>query len=237
MIEIHGVHKRFGPLEVLKGVDLVIRPGVVTAIVGPNAAGKTTLMKCVLGLTMIDSGRIKVLDTVLNGDWAYRRHIGYMAQIARFPDNLSTAELLRLLRNLRDGGAPDNSDELVEAFGLGSELSKPLKTLSGGTRQKVSATIALMFDPAILVLDEPTAGLDPQASSYLKDVISDHRTRGKTIVMTSHIMSEIDELADRIVYLLDGKVIFDDEKAALKQRSGDVRLDRALVNALAEAQT
>ena len=237
MIEIHEVHKRFGPLEVLKGIDLVIRPGVVTAIVGPNAAGKTTLMKCVLGLTMIDSGRIKVLDTVLNGEWAYRRQIGYMAQIARFPDNLSTAELLRLLKNLRDGGAPEYSDELVEAFGLRSELSKPLKTLSGGTRQKVSATIALMFDPAILVLDEPTAGLDPQASSYLKDVISDHRARGKTIVMTSHIMSEIDELADRIVYLLDGKVIFDDEKAALKQRSGEVRLDRALVNALTEAQT
>jgi len=237
MIEIHEVHKRFGPLEVLKGIDLVIRPGVVTAIVGPNAAGKTTLMKCVLGLTMIDSGRIKVLDTVLNGEWAYRRQIGYMAQIARFPDNLSTAELLRLLKNLRDGGAPEYSDELVEAFGLRSELSKPLKALSGGTRQKVSATIALMFDPAILVLDEPTAGLDPQASSYLKDVISDHRARGKTIVMTSHIMSEIDELADRIVYLLDGKVIFDDEKAALKQRSGEVRLDRALVNALTEAQT
>ncbi|HEY5565261.1 MAG TPA: AAA family ATPase, partial [Rhodothermia bacterium] len=112
-----------------------------------------------------------------------------------------------------------------------------LKTLSGGTRQKVSATIALMFDPAILVLDEPTAGLDPHASSYLKDLISDHRARGKTIVMTSHIMSEIDELADRIVYLLDGKVIFDDEKSALKRRSGEDRLDRALVNALMEVQT
>lgn len=237
MIEIRGVCKRFGPLEVLRGVDLTIRPGSVTAIVGPNAAGKTTLMKSVLGLTTIDGGTIKVLDTVLNGDWDYRRHIGYMAQIARFPDNLSAEELFRLLRSLRSADANDHSGELIHAFGLRAELSKPLKTLSGGTRQKVSATIALMFDPSILILDEPTAGLDPGASSYLKDLIAAHRARGKTIVMTSHIMSEIDELADRIVYLLDGSVRFDDDKSTLKRRSGEDRLDRALVNVLTEAQS
>lgn len=236
MIEIHGVCKRFGQLEVLNGVDLMIRPGAVTAIVGPNAAGKTTLMKSVLGLTRIDDGFIKVLDMRLNGDWDYRRHIGYMAQIARFPDNLSAEELFSLLRSLRDEKTVDGSEELIDAFGLREELSKPLKTLSGGTRQKVSATIALMFDPSILVLDEPTAGLDPEASAYLKDTISLHRARGKTIVMTSHIMSEIDELADRIVYILDGKVRFDVEKSELKRRSGENRLDRALVNVLMEAE-
>lgn len=237
MIEIQGVCKRFGSLEVLRGVDLSIIPGRVTAIVGPNAAGKTTLMKSILGLTRADAGTIRVLDTVLNGNWDYRRQIGYMPQSASFPENLSTAELLSLLRNLRGPETDRGSAELLEAFDLAGEVAKPLKTLSGGTRQKVSATVALMFDPAILILDEPTAGLDPSASSYLKDLISKRRNDGKTIVMTSHIMSEIDELADRIVYLLDGKVRFDEEKTALKLRAGEDRLDRALVNVLTEVDS
>jgi Cu-processing system ATP-binding protein len=160
-----------------------------------------------------------------------------MAQIARFPDNLSCNELLRLLRDLRGPENDRASGRLIEAFGLAGELDRPLKTLSGGTRQKISATVAMMFDPAILVLDEPTAGLDPSASSFLKDLIDEQRDRGKTIVMTSHIMSEIDELADRIVYLLDGTVRFDDEKDMIKRRSGEQRLDRALVNALTEKST
>jgi len=237
MIEIEGVCKRFGPLEVLRGIDLRILPGCVTAIVGPNAAGKTTLMKSILGLTRIDEGKIRVLDTLLNGDWDYRREIGYMPQSASFPENLSAEELLTLLRNLRGPEADRHSAKLLEAFDLAGEIGKPLKALSGGTRQKVSATVAMMFDPTILILDEPTAGLDPSASSHLKDLIAERRSGGKAIVMTSHIMSEIDELADRIVYLLDGKVRFDDDKSALKRRAGEDRLDRALVNVLTEIRS
>lgn len=229
MIQFERVEKQFGNLQVLRGIDLTIHPTGVTAIVGPNAAGKTTLMKAVLGLVRIGSGRILVNGEVLNGTSAYRRRIGYMAQVARFPEHLSGRELLNLVRDVRGASDDGSSATLIDAFDLGNQLDKPLGTVSGGTRQKVSATIALMFDPDVLLLDEPTAGLDPASSSYLKEVVATRRNDGKTIVMTSHVMSEIDELADRVIYLHDGRVQLDQSKSEIKSGLDGQGLDRALV--------
>jgi Cu-processing system ATP-binding protein len=231
MIKIKGLEKRFGQLQVLNGIDLSVRPGEVTAVVGPNAAGKTTLMKIILGLTKQDAGSVEVLGTRLNGHWAYRQDVGYMAQIARFPDNITVAEVLELLCSLR-GNFDYSSDELYSGFELDVHADKPLRTLSGGTRQKVSALVAFMFDPKILILDEPSAGMDPVASSLLKDRISREREAGRTILMTSHIMSEVDELADRIVYLMDGRVWIDREIAQIRSDIGEDRLERALARML-----
>jgi len=227
MLDIRGVRKRFGQLPVLQQVDLAIDRGRVTAILGPNGAGKTTLIKIVLGLTSPDSGQVTLDGSVLGDDPRARAAIGYMPQIARYPDNLTGAELMTMLADLR-GTSAIHDRALVDRFQLGSELTKPLRTLSGGTRQKVNAVLAFLFDPALLVLDEPTAGLDPLASSILKDKIREERARGKTVVLTSHVMTELEELADNIVFLLDGSVRFAGSLQDLKVGTRQLNLERAV---------
>ncbi|HZK78055.1 MAG TPA: ABC transporter ATP-binding protein [Gemmatimonadaceae bacterium] len=227
MIRIAGLRKRFGQLEVLQGVDATFAAGRVTALVGPNAAGKTTLIKSILGLTRPDSGSITVNDSVVNGDVSYRRRIGYMPQIARFPGNLTGAELLSMLETLRtDVTSPDR--RLIETFGLEPELDKQLRTLSGGTKQKLNAVAAFLFSPDVLILDEPTAGLDPRASSTLKDRILADRAAGRTFIVTSHVMAELEEVADDVIFLADGQVRFSGSLEGLKKTTRQVNLERAI---------
>jgi Cu-processing system ATP-binding protein len=237
MVEVRGLAKRFGRVEVLRDVSLAVRRGRVTAIVGPNGAGKTTLIKAVLGLTRADSGTVAVDGRdVARGDSTYRADVGYMPQIARFPENLSAADLIAMLRDLRGAGAagatPASADELVERFALGAQLAKPLRTLSGGTRQKVNAVLAFLFDPALLVLDEPTAGLDPVSSSVLKDEVLAGRAAGKTFILTSHNMSELEELADDVAFLLDGRVRFAGPVEELKRSTRQASLERAVAQVM-----
>ncbi len=231
MIEIVNLEKSYGRLRVLRGLDLRIERGAVTAVVGPNASGKTTLIKAILGLVKPDAGQIVFDGTKLNGAWHYRERVGYMPQAARFPDNLSGREVLAMLKDLR--GRPGGLDEeLLQAFDLDRELGKPLRTLSGGTRQKINAVIAFLFRPDVLILDEPTAGLDPVASSILKDKILRERDAGATVILTSHIMSEIEELADSVAFLLDGTVRFAGSTVAIKAATGQPRLERAIAQLL-----
>jgi Cu-processing system ATP-binding protein len=230
MLEITGLTKRFGKLTVLDGVDLTTRPGRVTAVVGPNGAGKTTLIKSVLGLARPDGGEIRLGGEVVRGD-AYRARIGYMPQIARFPENLSAAELVAMVKDLCGGeGAAALDDELVERFALAPHLDKPLRTLSGGTRQKVNAVLAFLFRPTLLILDEPTAGLDPVASAVLKDKILAERAAGRTFVLTSHVMSELAELADDVVFLVEGRVHFAGPVEELLRATRQPTLERAVAH-------
>lgn len=235
MIALRGVTKQFGPLEVLRGVDLDIRPGRVTAIVGPNAAGKTTLIKVILGLARPDGGEILFDGRTVTGSPGYRARVGYMPQAARFPDHLTGATLLALLTDLRNGAASGDR-QLIERFGIESELDKPLATLSGGTRQKVNAVTAFLFDPDLLILDEPTAGLDPVASGILKDKIQAARDTGKTFILTSHIMSEIEQLADDVAFLLDGRVRFAGALHDLKLRTREFTLERAIARMMTQME-
>jgi Cu-processing system ATP-binding protein len=227
MVEIKGLRKRFGRLCVLDGVDLSVGRNRVTAIVGPNAAGKTTLIKTVLGLTRADSGTIRVNGTSIDGREDYRAHIGYMPQIARFPDNLSAKDLFEMLKDLR-GVTAAVDERLIEAFKLNGEISKPLRTLSGGTRQKINAVMAFLFSPDLAILDEPTAGLDPVASGVLKARIAEERESGTTFILTSHIMSELEELADDVVFLHDGKVEFAGPITEIKSLTRQDNLERAI---------
>jgi Cu-processing system ATP-binding protein len=227
MVEIQGLTKAFAALKVLKGIDLTIRAGEITSILGPNAAGKTTLIKSILGLVIPDAGDVRIQGLSIRGRWDYRKHIGYMPQVARFPDHLTLAELLRLVKDLR--GVPAKEEEgLLQRVGLEGSLYRPLRVLSGGTRQKVSAVLALLFDPEILILDEPTAGLDPVASSRQKDRLLEERARGKTIIITSHVMSEVEELSDRVVFLLEGQICFDGTPDTLRTQTGTAKLERAI---------
>jgi Cu-processing system ATP-binding protein len=212
---------------VLRGLDLAIEPGRVTAVVGPNAAGKTTFLKSVVGLVIPDGGDIRVDGASVLGSWAYRRRLGYMPQAARFPDNLVVAELLRLVKDLRGAAAPHEA-ELLRTFDLAGTLDRPLRVLSGGTRQRISAALALMFDPDLLVLDEPTVGLDPLSSRRFKDRLATERTRGKTVMLASHVMSDLEEMSDRVVFLVDGRVYFDGTIAEIRDRTSEPTLERAI---------
>jgi len=235
MITIKNLHKRFGKLEVLKDINLSIETGKITAIVGPNGSGKTTLIKCILGLVKPDKGEIRIGDVTLNGHWMYREDIGYMPQTARFPDNLTGQELLRLIKDLRrKNNSPD--EEIIKAYKLQSEMNKPVRNLSGGTKQKLNAAIAFLFSPRVLILDEPTAGLDPVSSSSLKDKINKEKDSGKTIILTSHIMSEVQELSDNIVILLEGKKFFDGPVSGIVNGSKETTLERAVARIMRDAQ-
>lgn len=231
MIEISGLGKRYGKLTVLRSIDLAIRRGRVTAIVGPNSAGKTTLIKIILGLARADHGCVFLDGVPVGDDSSYRARIGYMPQIARFPENLSAAELIVMLTDLRGPGATLD-EELLNHFELGAQLAKPLRTLSGGTRQKVNAVLAFLFSPDLLILDEPTAGLDPVSSSVLKDKILADRNNGRTFILTSHMMSELEELADDVAFLLDGRLCFSGPVEDLKRSTSQESLERAIAHVM-----
>ena len=230
---VTGLAKRYGSLPVLQGIDLALERRRATAILGPNGAGKTTLIKSILGLTSIDAGEILVDGRRIDESPAYRAAIGYMPQSARLPDNLTANDLISLLTDMR-GRTATLDRTLVDAFRLGADLTKPLRMLSGGTRQKVNAVLAFLFGPDLLILDEPTAGLDPIASSILKDKVLEERGRGRTIVLTSHVMNDLEELADDVVFLLDGVVRFVGSLSDLKRRTRQLSLERAVAHLMRE---
>jgi Cu-processing system ATP-binding protein len=229
MVSIDALEKSFGSLDVLEGVSTQIPRGQVTAVVGPNGSGKTTLIKCILGLVRPDAGMITVNGTTLDGDWRYREHVGYMPQAARFPENLSAREVIVMLKDLR-GYPEDTDEELIEPFDLAPELDKPIRTLSGGNRQKVNAVTAFLFRPDLIILDEPTAGLDPAASSVLKDKILNAQAKGTTFILTSHVMSELEELASHLAFLLRGTIQYDGRIDALTRSTDTRNLERAIAH-------
>ncbi|HEX5131647.1 MAG TPA: ABC transporter ATP-binding protein [Candidatus Krumholzibacteria bacterium] len=235
MIKIQHLHKAFGELVVLDDVSLEIHPGSVTAILGPNASGKSTLIKCILGLVHPDRGKILIDDVSIRGQSHYRTKVGYMPQIARFPENLTVDELFAMVRDLRED-IVDVDIELFARYELGAIGTKRLGTLSGGTRQKIVAALAFLFVPRILVLDEPTVGLDPVSTTILKDKVIKERAAGKTILLSSHLVNEVEEMADHIVYLLDGKPVFNGTMAEVKATTAESRLDRALVQIMEKAK-
>lgn len=230
-IAVEGLSKSFGSLKVLQGLDLEFRAGETTAVIGPNGAGKTTMIKSILGLVKPSGGDIQVMGARVADGHEYRRHIGYMPQAPAFPEGLSGRELIALIQTFRRGVASTEL-ELLRRFDLDGELDKPVRTLSGGTRQKLSAVIAFMFEPAILILDEPTAGLDPVASAALKDYLHERAAAGATIVLTSHVMADLEELCDRVVFLMDGRTRFDGPLDALRKDTGESKLERAIAQLL-----
>ncbi len=227
VIEGIGVIKRYGRVPVLRGIDLSVKAGRVTAILGPNGAGKSTLIRVLLGLARPDDGSVTVAGTVVGDDPAYRAAIGYMPQHPHFPENLTGREVVRLLRELRGHTVPED-DELFESFALAAELDKPVRTLSGGTKQKLNAALAFMFRPRILLLDEPTAGLDPVASGVLKARILGARQAGVTVLVVSHVLSELEDLVDDVIFLLEGRVEFQGSLRRLEEITGESRLEPAV---------
>lgn len=228
MIRIEHINKRFRKLLALDNVSAIFNKGQVISLIGPNGSGKTTLIKSILGIVRPDSGKIFIDDELINGDPAYRGKIGYMPQIGRYPDNMKVGQLFKMLKNIRNVAENKIDNYLVEQFELEKIFENPMRTLSGGTRQKVSAAIAFLFDPSILILDEPTAGLDPLASEILKEKILVEKKKNKLILITSHILSDLDEMTTHIMYMQEGKMQFFKDIEALREDTGELKLGKAI---------
>ena len=155
MIEFKNIHKKYGKLEVLKGVNFSIKDGGIIAILGPNGSGKTTSMKSFLGMVIPSKGDIFFNGKSIKNEWAYREQISYLPQIANFPNNLKVTELISMIKDIKKQEC--NDKELIELFGLQKHLHKSLGNLSGGTKQKVNLVLTFMVDVPYLVLDEPTS--------------------------------------------------------------------------------
>ena len=234
MIEIKELHKKFGKNLVLKGVDLSIKEGGIFAILGPNGSGKTTLIKSILGMVIPQSGSIQLNGTSIKKGWKYRKDIDYLAQIANFPNNLTVKELIKMIKDLRANNTSEDQ-RLIELFKLEPFLNKKLGTLSGGTKQKVNIVLAFMFNSPLIILDEPTTGLDPIALIRLKDLINSEKEKGKTILITSHIMSFVEEVSDEIVFLLEGKIYFKGSISELKTKTEQPDFEHAIASILTDS--
>ncbi|MDO6391746.1 ABC transporter ATP-binding protein [Pontibacter sp. BT731] len=234
MITIENLYKSYGKLQVLRGVSVELEKGKVISIIGPNGAGKTTMSKCILGMVLPDSGDIKMNGESVLKKHAYRSQIGYMPQIGKYPENMKIRQVIEMVRDIRKEDAVD--EELIGLYRLEEMYDKRMGSLSGGTKQKVSAAIAFLFDPEVLILDEPTAGLDPISAEILKGKILKEKKKGKLVLITSHVMSEIEEVADEILCLVDGNVMFYETISDLKAQTQETRLSRAVAKIMKEGR-
>ena len=226
MIRIENINKRFKKLHALNGINAQFKKGQVISLIGPNGSGKTTLIKSILGLVKPESGNIYFNDESISETVEYRNHIGYMPQIGRYPDNMKIGQLFQMIKNIRSQKEWD--EELFYRFKLDTILDKSMKALSGGTSQKVSAALAFLFNPDVLILDEPTAGLDPLSSEILKEKILSEKEKEKLILITSHVLSDLEDLTTDVIYMQDGKIMFTKSMIELKQETGEEKLAKAI---------
>jgi Cu-processing system ATP-binding protein len=231
MIIANNVSKQFGKLKVLDNVSATCNRGECIALIGPNGSGKTTLIKSILGMVVPDSGFITFKGKNILHNWLYRDDIGYMPQIGRYPENMTIGQVLKMMKDIR-GSKKELDEELVESFELPAILNKRMRTLSGGTRQKVSAALAFLFNPTVLILDVPTAGLDPVASELLKEKIVKEKVKGKLVLVTSHVLSDLDDLVTQVIYMQDGKLLFLKTIAELKADTGEEKLAKAIARVM-----
>src|SRR6516164_5989715 len=237
MIIASNVSKKFGRLNALDNISVTCNKGECIALIGPNGSGKTTLIKCILGMVVPDSGFITFNGKNILHDWMYREQIGYMPQIGRYPENMRIGQILEMMKDIRKKNKAISLDEeLIDTFGLRPLLNKRMRTLSGGTRQKVSASLAFLFSPEVLILDEPTAGLDPVASEILKEKIIREKQKGKLILITSHILSDLDDLVTEVIYMQEGRLLFHKSINELRAETGQTKLSKAIASVMIKSK-
>jgi Cu-processing system ATP-binding protein len=227
MISVNNICKTFGKMVALDKINLQLQLGRSYALIGPNGSGKTTLIKSILGLVVPSSGEILFEGVSIKETWLYREKIGYMPQIGRYPETMRIGEVIDMMKGIRRNSVQCD-EELIDEFKLSKLYDKRMHTLSGGTRQKVSAALAFLFHPPVLILDEPTAGLDPVSSEFLKEKILKEKQKGKLIIITSHILSDLDELTTNLVYLYDGQLQYNNSVESLKTETGERKLGKAI---------
>ena len=220
-VEVHGLRKRYGALQVLDGLDLAVPRGELVALLGPNGAGKTTTVEILEGYRGSDGGSVRVLGLDPVGDRAaLHARVGLMLQGGGITPQGRPRELLRL--HARFYADPADPDELLDLLGLGEAGSRRYKLLSGGEKQRFSLALALVGRPELLILDEPTAGMDPAARVTVRSLIANLRSAGRTILLTTHELADVEQLADRVVVMDHGRVVAAGTPAELVAGSGPV---------------
>jgi len=236
MIQIKNFTKKYGKTTALKNVNIEFKKSECIALIGPNGSGKTTLIKSILGLVIPTEGEILFNHKSVLKEWQYRKEIGYMPQISRFPDNMKVGQLLEMMKDVRRTEHHKLDEDLIQAFNIENILNKTMSSLSGGTRQKVSACIAFLFSPQVLILDEPTAGLDPLSNEKLKQKIEKEKQKGKLILITSHVLSDLDDVVSQVVYLQESKLVFHKTIKELETSTGEQKLNRIIASIMKEPE-
>ena len=222
VLRVSGLRKTYGRTPALRGISFAVPPGSLVALLGPNGAGKTTAFKCILGITGFE-GRVEVegLSPQRNGK-EVRRRTGYLPQSPTFNEHDSCAQVLEFLAELR-GADAERAEELLERVGLDEQRDTKTGHLSGGMRQRLALAAALLSDPALLLLDEPTANLDADSRRQFHDLMLELKAEGKAILLSTHVLESLDQIADRVVMLERGEIVLDAPVEELVRRPGGRR--------------
>lgn len=218
-ISAQGLQKNYGQVRALRGLDLAVRPGEIFGFLGPNGAGKTTTIRCLLDLIRPNGGTARVLGLDPQAEpVTVRSKVGYLPGELHLHDNMKVEKALRYLNSLRDGRADWNHvQQLAERLGL--DLTATIKNLSKGNKQKVGVVQAFMHRPELLMLDEPTAGLDPLVQQEVLRMVSEAQEAGATVFFSSHVLSEVEEIADRVGIIREGRLVEVADTAELIERA------------------
>ena len=218
-IEVQGLVKRYGGRAVVDGIDLVVGPGELVALLGPNGAGKTTTVETIEGYRRPDAGTVLVLGVpIAEAGPALRARVGLMLQGGGLDPRTTPRDVLRLYAALHDGGR--DPDGLIAELGLTDVARTRVRRLSGGERQRLALAIALVGEPEVLLLDEPTAGMDPEAKRATRAIVAGLRDTGRAILLTTHDLADVERLADRVVILARGRVVATGSPAELTASAG-----------------
>lgn len=235
MIIAKHLTKSFGRVKALDDFSATLSLGRTVFLTGPNGSGKTTFLKCILGLVRPDQGSLTLDDQDLLHQPQLRQRIGYMPQIGRYPDHLKVGQIIDMMRAIRADSHDRTDEDLITAFEIGKFAHKPARTLSGGMRQKLSACLALLFDPEVLILDEPTASLDPVSAEILKEKVRSLQSPQKLILLTSHVLSDLDHITTDLMYLVDGRIEVHSPVQDLLDTYGETQLSKAVLRIMRES--
>jgi ABC-2 type transport system ATP-binding protein len=215
---VSGLHKRYGALQALRGVSFDLQAGEVLGYLGPNGAGKTTTLRIVLDLVRADAGTVRIFGEPASRA-AIRARVGYLPGELRLYGDMRARAVLETFARFRPGHPPVLRDALLAAFGLGAgDLAQRLKFLSHGTRQKIGLIVAMQHDPDLLILDEPTNGLDPLVQRAFRAVLLERAAAGRAILLSSHVLSEVEAACHRVAVLRAGELLALEAVQALRQR-------------------
>jgi ABC-2 type transport system ATP-binding protein len=218
VIVIDKLEKSYGKIQAVRGISMSVQRGEIFGFLGPNGAGKTTTIRCMLDVIRPSAGTIRVLGLDAQRDkLALHRHIGYLPGDVRLPRTMTGKQVIDYFSRLQ-GLEPVLIDDLIARFDV--ETKRPMKSYSKGMRQKIGIVLAFMCDPEVLILDEPSAGLDPLLQRVFNDLLLEEQARGKTIFMSSHIMSDVEKVCQRVAVIRNGELVTVEEVEKLRERAG-----------------
>ncbi len=219
-IEIEQLQKSYGAVQAVKGISLRVQRGEIFGFLGPNGAGKTTTIRCMLDVIRPSAGTIRVLEWDAQRDTlSMHQHIGYLPGDVRLPGQLTGKQLIDYFTELQ-AREPVLLHDLIARFAV--ETKRPLKSYSKGMRQKIGIVLAFMCDPEVLILDEPTSGLDPLMRKTFNELLLDEQARGKTIFLSSHVLSEVEKVCQRVAIIREGELVTVEAVEALREKAGQL---------------